>query len=69
MDFRVVRKIGLGFPDVEVGTTYGTPALKVRGKMFACIASHRSAEPNTLVVQIGFNERDELLAADPRRTT
>ena len=29
--------------------TYGTPALKVGGRMFACIASHRSTEPDTLV--------------------
>ncbi len=44
---------------------YGAPALKVRGHMFACMASHKSAEPNTLVVRIGFDRRDELIAADP----
>ena len=44
---------------------YGTPALKVRGKMFACIASHKSAEPDTLVVRMDFDQRDELIATDP----
>ena len=64
--FDVVRKIGLALPDVEEGTTYGSPALKIRGKMFACLAVHRSAEPETLVIRIDFDQRDELLAADPK---
>jgi hypothetical protein len=62
--FNDVRKLAEGLEGVEVGTTYGTPALKVRGKMFACIASHSSAEPDTLAVRMGFAERDELIAAD-----
>ena len=65
MRFAGVRKLGLALPDVKEGTMYGAPALKVRGHMFACIASHKSAEPNTLVVVVGFEERDELIAADP----
>jgi len=63
--FDTVRTLGLGLPGAEEGTTYGTPALKVRGKMFACLASHKSAEPNTLAVKIDFERRDELIAADP----
>ena len=50
---------------VEQSTMYGAPALKVRGKFLACIASHRSAEPGTLVVKIGSEERDALIADDP----
>ena len=65
MRFAGVRKLGLALPDVEQATMYGAPALKVRGHMFACMASHKSAEPNTLVVVVGFEERDELIAADP----
>ena len=64
--FDTVREIGLSFPDVEDGTTYGSPALKVRGKMFACIAVHRSAEPDSLAIRIDFDQRDELMAADPK---
>ena len=65
IDFDTVRRIGLALPDVEEGTAYGSPALKVGGQMFACIAIHPSAEPNTLAVRIDFDQRDELIAADP----
>ena len=64
--FDTVRELGLALPDVEEGTTYGTPALKVGGKMFACIPNHKSAEPNSLAVRIAFADRDELLAAEPK---
>ena len=63
--FRTVESIGRTLPDVEVTTTWGKPALKVRGKMFACIASHKSAEPNTLVVMMDFADREALIADDP----
>ena len=62
--FNVVRKIGLALPEVEEGTAYGSPALNVRGKMFACLAINSSAEPNTLVVRIDFDQRDELIAEE-----
>ena len=63
--FDRVRKIGRNLAGVEEGTTYGSPALKLDGKMFACMAVHRSAEPGTLAVRIDFPQRDELLVADP----
>ena len=65
MTFHTVRALGLALPGVEESTTYGSPALKVRGKMFACMTSHKSAEPRTLAVRVGFNERDELIEAEP----
>ena len=52
--FKTVEAIGRTLPDVEVTTAWGQPALKVRGKMLACIASHKSAEPNSLVVMMEF---------------
>jgi hypothetical protein len=64
-DFDLVRSIARDFPGVEESTCYGQPALKIRGKMFACIASHRSAEPGSLVVRIDFARREELLAEAP----
>lgn len=63
--FDVVRRMGLALPDVEAGTAYGSPALTVRGEMFACLAVHRSAEPNTLAVRIDFDQRDELISEEP----
>jgi hypothetical protein len=43
----------------------GQPALKVRGRMFVCIASHHSAEPGTLVVRMDIPDRDALIDEDP----
>jgi len=63
--FDTVREIGLAFAGAEDGTTYGTPALKVGGRMFACIASHRSTEPDTLVVFVHLEQREELLREEP----
>ena len=63
--FDAVRAIGRTLPDVEETTTWGTPTLKVRGKMFVCMAIHKSAEPNTLVVRMAFDQRDALVAEDP----
>ena len=63
--FKLVESIGRTLPDVEVTTTWGQPTLKVRGKMFACIASHKSAEPDTLVVRMEIADRDALIADDP----
>ena len=63
--FDTVRELGLALPGVEEGTTYGSPALKVGGKMFACLAIHRSAEPNTVAIRVDFGRRAELIAADP----
>src|SRR5258708_24083902 len=65
IDLETVRKIGLALPGVEEGTAYGSPALEVRGKLLACMAVHRSAEPGSLVIRVDFDDRAELLAADP----
>jgi hypothetical protein len=63
--FERVRRLGLALSGVEVGTAYGSPALKVHGRMFACMAIHRSAEPGSLAIRLDFDRRDELIAADP----
>jgi hypothetical protein len=63
--FAAVEAIGRTLPDVEVTTAWGQPALKVHGKMFVCVASHSSAEPNTLVVMMAFADRDALVDDDP----
>ena len=55
ISFDTVREIGLALPDVEEGTVYGSPALKVGGKMFACLAVHRSAEPGSLAIRVEFD--------------
>jgi hypothetical protein len=65
VSFKTVESIGRALPDVEVTTAWGQPALKVRGKMFVCIASHKSAETNTLAVMMDFADRDALIEDDP----
>ena len=65
IDFDTVRKIGLTLPGVEASTAWGAPALKVGGKLMACVPTHRSAEPDSLLVRVGFEDRAELLAAAP----
>ena len=53
------------FSGVAESTMYGAPALKVQGKLLACIPSHRSAEPGSLVVCVDFADRAALLAEAP----
>lgn len=65
INFDTVRDIGLALPGVEESTAHGAPALKVHGKLLACVPSHRSAEPASLVVRVDLDDRAELLAADP----
>ena len=63
--FDAAIAIGRTLPDVEVTTTWGAPALKVRGKMFACVAINKSAEPNSMVVRMDVAQRDLLVEEDP----
>lgn len=65
VNFDIVRRIGQAFPGVEESTCFGQPALKIGGRMFTCVASHRSAEPGSLVVRVSFPRRQELLAEAP----
>jgi len=65
MTISAAMKLGAELPDVEQTTAWGAPTLKVRGRMMACQAIHKSAEPNTLVVCMPIADRDELIAADP----
>jgi hypothetical protein len=64
--FARVRTVGLALPDVEATTKYdGSPLLKVGGSFMAGLATHRSAEPETLVVRVGFEEREWLIEDAP----
>ena len=44
---------------------YGQPALKTCGRMIACIASNKAAEPGSLAVRVDFETRDELIESAP----
>ena len=63
--FETVKELALTLPHVEAGTMYGAPALKLNGKLLACVPIHKSAEPESLAVSIDFDQRDGLLADAP----
>jgi hypothetical protein len=59
--FEQVRTVALTFPGVEDGTSYGTPALKVRGKLLARV--HQSID--CLVLRADFLDRQILMQSAP----
>jgi hypothetical protein len=64
--FDTVRAIGLTFPDVVAETKYdGSPVLKAHGSFMAGIATHESAEADTLVVRTPIDDRHWLLEEAP----
>jgi hypothetical protein len=64
--FTAVRELGLALPRAKAARYFRTEALKVDGKVFAVRTSHRSAEPNSISVPVGFERREQLIATDPR---
>ena len=64
--FERVKALGRSLADVEEGIAWRTRALMTGGQMFACIPTHKSAEPDSLAVRIDFDQRDELITADPK---
>ena len=63
MTYDDIRKFALGWPEVEDGTSYGTPALKVRKKLLA-----RLREDNDSLVMPGVlqDEREMLIESQPK---
>ena len=61
IDFGVVCSLVAHLPGIEQGPSYGTPALRVRGKLFARF--HQDGE--SLVVRVEFDQRETLLVAEP----
>jgi len=59
--FETIRKLALAWPAVEDGTSYGTPALKVKKKLLARLRE----DPDTVAFRLGFDERDILMQAKP----
>lgn len=57
----VIRGTVATLPDVEEGTSYGTPAWRCRGKLLARL-HHDGA---SIVLKVGNETRDHLLQADP----
>lgn len=61
LTFSAVRDLAAGLPNVEECTSYGTPALKVKGKLF--VRLHQDLDK--LVLRMPFDRREEMMADDP----
>ena len=61
--FDTVCEIARTLPGAEESTSYGTPAFKVKGKLFARF--HQDGE--SLVISVDFDEREEMMAAAPEK--
>ncbi|MDW6025666.1 MmcQ/YjbR family DNA-binding protein [Mesorhizobium sp. BAC0120] len=59
--FAKLKAAAEGLPEIEEGTSYGTPALKVR-KKFLC----RVRDPDTVVVMCPLEEKEVLMEAAPQ---
>lgn len=60
--YDLVRRLALKLPNVEEGTSYGTPALKVKGKLFVRLRE----EGDAIVLRMPFEQREGLMADDPK---
>ena len=58
-----VRKFALTWPEVEDGTSYGTPALKVRKKLLARL---REDGDSLVVLGVPPDEREMLVESQPK---
>ena len=63
-DWETVREIAGALPGAEESTTYGQPAFKVGGKLFAWISPDRHAE-GALALRVDLEEKPLAIAADP----
>lgn len=59
--YDAVRRLGLELPGAEESTSYGTPALKVKGKLFVRLHQDR----DKIVLPMAFDRREEMMAAEP----
>ena len=63
--FETVQKIAAELPGVKANTSPRGTELKAGGKLMACTAINKSAEPNSLMVRIDNDQRDALIADAP----
>jgi hypothetical protein len=56
-----IRRIALSLPGVEEGTSYGTPAFRLKGKLIARL--HQDGE--SIMFKLDFPTREHLMRADP----
>ena len=62
LTFEAAARAALALPGVELGTSWGTPGLKVKGRFLARLKE----DGESLVLRIGFLRREELLSRSPK---
>jgi hypothetical protein len=63
VNFNTVREIAQTLPGAQESTSYGTPAFKLKGKLFA--RQHQDGE--SLVIPVDFEARDEMMSTSPEK--
>lgn len=64
--FDTVAAVARSLPDVDAATKYdGSPVLRLGGAFLAGVATHPSADANTIVVRINPDDREGLLEDAP----
>jgi hypothetical protein len=63
--FDAAREIGAQLPGVKATADRLGVALKIGPEILACTAIHKSAEPDSLMIRLGFERRDALVAENP----
>ena len=66
----LVWQMGAALPGVRKSVSWGSPALKVKGaggklQLMACVPTHKSAEPGSLLLRMDRRERPALLEESP----
>src|ERR1700759_2899563 len=59
--FDLIRELALKLPGVEEGTSYGTAALRVKGKFMARLKE----DGESVVFRVSFDERELLMQTKP----
>lgn len=62
MTYDQIRRLALTLPNVQEGTSYGTPALKVKGNLFVRLRP----DLDSIVLRTTFDQRDHLIEEDPQ---
>jgi len=60
--FDQICELALKLPGVEASTSYGTPALKVKGKLLARLKE----DGQSIVFRVTFDQRDLLMQTKPK---
>jgi hypothetical protein len=60
--YDTARRLALKLPNAKESTSYGTPAVKVKGKLF--LRLHQDLDK--IVLPMPFDRREELMAEDPK---